>query len=350
MVRHLAEATPLKEKLGDVVAAAELELKYTVTQGINRNTFQELGICMTLKLAFLFTPELSLREAKRIPYWEKMVKCAMYGGAGLLVSDLFQGDRLARAVVWMERLYARVPDNLTLSSSVFMTPRVLNKPVEEGLECVGIGDDEQPRCEDHGGDEDEQPSVVDEPRRETEMSDLADRLAVVKELEKCEHADSVMGCVRDFFSTRKSSRLASPTKGTKPYLTCTVEYDPELTWKAIRMAVERRTSLGYRKDLRERLRTQQKPLNQRDERDEDQDKDTPAGKTAVSDVVRAWCSALKNVFLFVFCPTFRDHRPFFFFCRFFRPSFTSTRWRRAWMRRGRYHQRLRTCRSLGFSR
>ncbi|CAN0323343.1 unnamed protein product [Pylaiella littoralis] len=196
-----------------------------------------------------------------------MVKRAMNGGAGLLVSDLFQEDRLAHAPKWMQGMYDRVPDNLTLSSRVFTTPRFLNvaEDVEGGGEGVEGGDSEQPSCEDPG---------------EVEMRETGDRYAeLVTVLEMCTDAKSVVGQVQDLFGRRKSVRLATPPQGTESYLTCAVKYDEKLVWKTLSMVLDRRISLGYRKDLEERLRTQQKPLRSRGEErrsgHEEQDEETP---------------------------------------------------------------------------
>lgn len=55
-------------------------------------------------------------------------------------------------------MYALVPDNLTLSSRVFMTPRFVNNAVDEGVAGGGVGDDKEPRCEEPGVEDEQEAS------------------------------------------------------------------------------------------------------------------------------------------------------------------------------------------------
>lgn len=101
LVEGFVEATPAKELLDDSRKAAELELWYTIEQGINSRSLREP--CMTLKLLFLFCCEMEWSGQRREAFWRRNVELAVRTGAGLFVHEVFDDDKqlIAKAVKWM---------------------------------------------------------------------------------------------------------------------------------------------------------------------------------------------------------------------------------------------------------
>lgn len=127
VINALVHATILKEGLGDLLAAGNLEMTYTLEQGINHRSLPEGHVFMTLKQLFLFSCQFSWEEPERRVFWGKIVERAVRGGAGLLVRDVLDQELGAKAVEWMRGFVRDQP--LSTNPRVFMTPPTfLNDP------------------------------------------------------------------------------------------------------------------------------------------------------------------------------------------------------------------------------
>lgn len=164
----LVAATLEEECLTEVLKAAQLEMWYTVEQGINRRSLVAADACMTLKLLFLFSCEMKWSEQRRIEYWRIAIQLAVVSGPGLLVCQLFYGDETfaKQALTWMMQF------DRTQSFSqpyIFMPPqRYDNEPRVDGGIAPGDSDEEQGGV---GGDEESSHSGVAEQDGEGESKD-----------------------------------------------------------------------------------------------------------------------------------------------------------------------------------
>ena len=241
LVAILSRTTPAGENLLDLDAAAEKEMTYTLQQGINSMTLREEGLCMTLKMMFLFFHREGLSEAEQVKHWRKIES---FRGAAMPVNELFEGDSMLRgkAVEWMMAI--DVPTGLTLSGRPFLTPTFVGGAVDDvggndgGVDATWAVDGEQPRSSGEGGD----------------------RLAwIVQRLERCDSYDQVIGMVEHLAGKRPPADRSRPESPPIHPLSCKLEYDIDLLEQALQVIADRNAAVRYRAGLKTTLRVPEKP-------------------------------------------------------------------------------------------
>lgn len=195
---------------------------------------------MTLKLVFLFAhSKLQLSDDEKLPFWQAIVEYALPNKAGLLLTDLFRGDRLVSAVEWMGELYRGVGNvgDIVLSRTLHLLPHFINGVGGNFLGGVDLQVDLQ-------GDDD---AVVG-------AGEYAMCIELVKLLETCVGVQEVVWMIEDFLRGRPVSRRQPPSPDIG------FEFDQELVWEACHMIGSRTAGLSYTKDLKINLRTPPQPL------------------------------------------------------------------------------------------
>ena len=154
LVAILSRATPAGENLVDLDAAAVNEMTYSLQQGINSMTPREGDLRVTLKMMFLFFHREGLSEAEQVPYWRKIES---FQGAAMPVRELFDDNPhlQEKAVEWMMAI--DVPQDLTLSGRLFLTPTFVGDAVDHvGALCGLAGSGNEPP-QQADGSRDEEP-------------------------------------------------------------------------------------------------------------------------------------------------------------------------------------------------
>lgn len=142
----LVAATPEKERLEDVRAAAELEIMYMVEQGIISRSPLTSGACVTLKLLFLFSCEMDWSKNRLEEFWRRNIVLSAHTGVGLYVHEVFDEDSKVegQALEWMNQFDR---NREFTPSPFFMPPKHDNQPsVGDGMDAFdgggGVSDDE----------------------------------------------------------------------------------------------------------------------------------------------------------------------------------------------------------------
>eukprot|EP00752_Nemacystus_decipiens_P011825 g10492.t1 len=154
----LAMAIPSKEKLGDLVAAANHELTYTIERGINEPSLDMKDACMTLKQLFLFICDKGWSQDTRKKFWQRNIELAVRTGAGLFVHEVFAGDDglAAEALEWLKQCEVAPEVSGSMVSTCMDIVRIRTKGVEYNAklpECRKLVTERAEDSESEDGDE-----------------------------------------------------------------------------------------------------------------------------------------------------------------------------------------------------
>ena len=133
VVRALVGACPRLEGLSDVSQAADIEMQYTIQQGINSRHIDERDAHITLKQLHLYSGLIFSKERDLEQFWRPIVdKALLEGGVrgvpSLLVREVFRDSTSRRgALEWLSQFDMR--KKFSMGARVFFEPsRVENDP------------------------------------------------------------------------------------------------------------------------------------------------------------------------------------------------------------------------------